>query len=224
MKSTRSELVSMSVSSAEAMGQSAKAKPAGKVECAFVSSGCQSLDFGKMARAMSRAAFSSSSGSVISSQCTSIPLDVSVFRSCQTQSSTMLGLSGMKMSSMTAANLPLRASAIACPLRSSAPSDAHSFCAAFRVRCTNFLAAFACWSHSSHLSGDQLSSQVSSPPSAGLSYIPVPSASSCRHTTAASLARSIITCPAPCSSARCKLRRTYALPALSWPKMLCRMW
>jgi hypothetical protein len=46
----------MSFSSAEAMAQPSKAKPAGKVECGLVSSGCQSLDVGKMALAMSRAA------------------------------------------------------------------------------------------------------------------------------------------------------------------------
>ena len=144
MKSTRSVLVSISVSSAEAMLHPAKANPAGKVECECFASGCQSRDLGKMSRAISSAATSSSAASVISSQWASMPLDVTTFFSCQTQSSTILGLSGMKMRSMIAASLPLRASAIACPRRSSAPSVFHSFCAAFRVRCTNFLAARPC--------------------------------------------------------------------------------
>jgi S-formylglutathione hydrolase FrmB len=122
-----------------------------------------------------------------------------------------------------AASLPLRASAIACPLRSSAPSAAHSFCAAFRVLCTNFLAARTCWSHSRHRSGVQVSSQVCSPARARLSYIPVPSASSRLHRTASSLVRSTTTCPASDSSARCKHLLTYASPALSWPRMLWSM-
>lgn len=68
VKSTRSVLVSIFVNSAEAMLQPSKANPAGKVECGCFASGCQSRDFGKMSRAISSAAASSSAASVIISQ------------------------------------------------------------------------------------------------------------------------------------------------------------